>query len=171
MKKIIINNEKGFALLAALIACLILIAIGVLVLNMSTGDLLTSSAAVGNKKALAAAESGISKLINDVDPDNWNVAHNYSIGSNCGADTFSDSSYTWLTIPGGTDTHTQFAVCQPLKSQEPPIPVQGGELGGGGVSHDNPQGYIYRYDSTVVGKNTSYNSQSKVGIGVGFGPI
>jgi hypothetical protein len=186
MKKDILSNEKGFALLAALMACLILIAIGILVINMSTGDLFTSSATVGNKKALLAVESGIPKVINDVQPANWTETNNYSPvrdphNNNCGSDAYDeydrthplDPQYKWQTIPGGTDIHTEFAFCIPRQSADPPIPAAGGELGGGGVSHDNPQAYIYRYDSTVVGRNrsTAYQSKAKVDIGVGFGPM
>jgi hypothetical protein len=167
MKKIILNNEKGFALLAALIACMILIAIGLLVMNMSTGDLLTSSATVGHKKAMAAMESGISKVMIDFGPDNWTAGNNYTTAANCGADTFSSSSYTWLTIVGGTDVKTKLAVCVPTQSAQPPMPAYGFSMGGQCSS-----GYGYmRYDTTIVGKNESYNSEAKADIGFGFGPV
>jgi hypothetical protein len=181
MKKNILNNEKGFALLAALMACLILIAIGILVINMSTGDLFTSSATVGNKKALLAAESGVPKLLNDIQPENWTKANGYSdnpyidlvtnVQYTCGADNYPQDQYNWITINDGIDERTEFVVCHPAQSILPPIPAPGGELGGGGGSHDNPQAYIYRYDSTVIGHNTAYKSQSKIDIGVGFGPM
>jgi hypothetical protein len=191
MKKLILSNEKGFALLAALMACLILLAIGILVINMSTGDLFTSSATVGIKKAQLAVESGAPKLLNDVRPENWTFGlggNHYSqnpfiepltnIHYTCGTDaydqydrTHTPSLYEWQAVPGGSDANTVFAVCVPVQSLLPPIPKPGGELGGGGGSHDNPQAYVYRYDSTVLGKNTTYNSQSKIDIGVGFGPM
>jgi len=60
-KKYYINSEKGFALVLALIACLILVALGALVINLSTGDLKTSGQILGErglcwrrKKELAA---------------------------------------------------------------------------------------------------------------------
>ena len=48
-KKYYINSEKGFALVLALIACLILVALGALVINLSTGDLKTSGQILGEK--------------------------------------------------------------------------------------------------------------------------
>jgi hypothetical protein len=194
MKKNILSNEKGFALLAALMACLILIAIGILVINMSTGDLFTSSATVGYKKAILAVESGVPKVINDVQPSNWTTGnpHHYSaveyinpvtgVHYPCGADGYPDTQYDWQTIPGGTDSHTQFAICIPTQSALPDIPVAGYELGGGAGTASGPTGYIRRFESTVLGRNkvvdalgndtsSGYHSQAKVGIGVGFGPI
>ncbi|HOG10080.1 MAG TPA: hypothetical protein PLD26_06085, partial [Smithella sp.] len=109
------KNEKGFALVAALIACLILLALGMLVINMSTGDLFTTSAVIGNKKSLAAAESGISKIIADADPDNWTTTENYTAatdgsGNLCGTDAFDYDLYDFIDITGGTDPNTEFAV-------------------------------------------------------------
>ena len=63
MKETTLRNEKGFALLAAIIASLILLAVGMLVINMSAGDLISSSMSVGNKKASIAVESGIFTLV------------------------------------------------------------------------------------------------------------
>ena len=85
IKKTTLSNEKGFALLAAIIASLILLAVAMLVINMSTGDLMSSSMTVGSKKALAAAESGISTVIQNFSPDASRdalaVAGNYT--TNC----------------------------------------------------------------------------------------
>jgi len=179
MKKIILNNEKGFALLAALIACLLLMAMGLLIMNMSTGDLLTSSATVGHKKALAALESGPAKIAIDAGavgvvgaagatgPDNWTVANNYTTTANCGADNFPSSGYTWMEITNGTDPKTKFAVCKPTESVQPPLTASGYNLGGQCTSG---YGYI-RYDTTVVGKNESYNSEAKADVGIAYGPV
>lgn len=161
MEKHIINNEKGFVLLVAIIACLILLALGILVINMSTGDLLTTRDVVGNKKAMAAAESGISKIIRDVEPDNWKTDPGYT---DCDS-----SGYTWNKIQGGTDDNTEFAVCIPQASSLPPLHASGYSLGGGGSSVIS-YGHM-RYDTRVLGRNTSYNSQSELEIGLGFGPV
>lgn len=168
------KNEKGFALVAALIACLILLALGMLVINMSTGDLFTTSAVIGNKKSLAAAESGIAKIIADVDPDNWTTTRNYTpaadgSGNLCGTNAFDYALYDFIDIAGGTDAHTKFAVCIPRPSALAPVPAAGYALSGGGSS---AVGYAYmRYDSTVVGRNTSHDAEAKVDVGVGFGPV
>lgn len=175
MKTYNAENEKGFALVAALMACLILIAIGVLVINMSTGDLFTSRDAVGHKKAMAAVESGVSKIMKDAEPDNWTTANHYTDaldGSNnvCGTDDFNENLYDWMDIPGGVDSRTEYAVCTPRESTDKaPVQAVGFSLAGGGSS---AMSYGYqRYDTTVVGKNESYKTQAKVGVGVGFGPV
>jgi len=166
MKTFHADNEKGFALVAALMACLILIAIGVLVINMSTGDLFTSRDAVGHKKAMAAVESGVAKMMKDAEPANWTPANHYTDaldGSNnvCGTDDFNENLYDWMDIPGGADSRTEYAVCTPRYSNLPPLPASG-------YSTD----YVYiRLDTTVVGKNESYKTQAKVDVGIGFGPI
>ena len=159
MKKMTLCNEKGFALLAAIIASLILLAVGMLVINMSTGDLRTSSVIVGDKKALAATESGIHRLIQDFNPDpaTWIEANNYISTANCTATTYN----IWRTI-STVDTNTQFAVCTPTMSNRPPVSVPGYSLDEWGMM---------RYDGTVIGKNTYYNSLIKVDIGIGYGPI
>ncbi len=53
------RDERGFALIAALLANLILLAVGIVALNLSTGDIRISMRAVGDKKAVNAAEAGL----------------------------------------------------------------------------------------------------------------
>ena len=162
-----LSNEKGFALLAAILASLILLAVGMLVINMATGDLLTTKMTVGNKKALAATESGIHQLIRDFNPDptTWTAANNYSphqdgSGTVCGTEQY--SIYLWRSVPSGTDATTRFAICTPTPSSMSFIPFPGSALGEWGMM---------RYDTTVVGGNTSYNSQEIVTVGIGYGPV
>ena len=52
-----IRNESGFALIAAVLANLILLAVGIIALNLSTQDLRISMKVVGDKKAMSAAEA------------------------------------------------------------------------------------------------------------------
>ena len=152
MKKITFSNEKGFALIAAIIACLILLAVGILVINMSTGDLRSSSMAVGNKKALAATESGIHRLIQDFNPDpaTWTEANNYISTANCTATT--PTYNIWRPISSdasaGIDANTQYAVCAPTVSNLPPVSIPGSAI---------DEWAMMRYSGSVVGKNTSYS--------------
>ena len=53
-----LSSEKGFALVTAILACVILFALAMLILQLSTGDLRVSAKSVGDKKAMAAAETG-----------------------------------------------------------------------------------------------------------------
>ena len=66
----LVKNQLGFALIAALLANLILLAVGIIALNLSTQDLRTSSRHVGDKKAHAAVESGIHVLMTNFNPEN-----------------------------------------------------------------------------------------------------
>ena len=56
--KKILSSEKGFILLTAILACVILLALAILIINLSTSDLRVSSKTVGEKKAMSAAEAG-----------------------------------------------------------------------------------------------------------------
>ncbi len=62
------RNRKGFALVTAILAIMILVALGYLAISVSTGDLKISTRVVGEKKALSAAESGIHRLMQNFDP-------------------------------------------------------------------------------------------------------
>lgn len=159
--KMIFNNEKGFALIAAIIACLILLAVGLLVINMSTGDLRSSSATVGNKKSLAATESGVHRLIQDFNPGS---ALAYAT-TDCVANP-DNPSYNWQSISSGDsagiDANTQYAVCAPTESGLPPLAIPGSAI---------DEWAMMRYNASVVGNNTSYNSLTRVNIGIGFGPV
>jgi len=153
MKKTPLASEKGFALVAAIIACLMLLAIGMLVINLSTKDLRSSSLTVGNNKSLAAVESGINRLVEDFDPApaTWTAANYYT---DCTATT---PAYIWREIALGVDANTKYAVCRPT-STRPPVDIPGYALG---------RVMMFRYDTTVVGKNDSYNSSVSVDVGIG----
>lgn len=162
MKKMIFNNEKGFALLAAIIASLILMAVGLLVVNMSGGDLRTSSVTVGDKKALAATETGVHRVIHDFAPPAPLVN-----STDC---TPASPSWNWQSISSGAsagiDANTQYAVCAPTASVLTPLSYPGYAMCG------DPDGWcLFRYNGSVVGNNTSYHSLNRVNIGIGFGPI
>ena len=64
-----VTSGKGFSLVIAILAILILTALGYLVVMMSTQDTRASSRVVGEKKAMAAAETGIHQLMVNFNPD------------------------------------------------------------------------------------------------------
>ena len=156
MKKMNLSNEKGFALMAAIIACLILLAVGMLVINLTVGDLKSSSVAVGNKKSLAATESGIHRVIQDFNPP---VALAYAT-----ADCVANPNWQQISTgdSAGIDDNTRYAVCTPTESTLPPVSVPGSAIDEWGMM---------RYNGGVVGQNTSYHSLTKVNIGIGYGPV
>ena len=161
MKKRNLGGEQGFALVAAIIACLILLAIGMLIINLSTKDLRSSSVSVGYSKSLAAVESGAHRLVQDFSPlsSTWTTTNNYT--TNC---TATSPTYIWRTIASGVDGNTQYAICAPTRSNLAPVPLPGYALGSGGWG-------MMRYDARIVGKSDSYNSQVSVDVGIGYGPV
>ncbi len=165
MKKMTFRNEEGFALIAAIIACMLLLAIGMLVIRMSTGDMSSSIVTVGDKKALSATESGIHTVIQTFNPDSttWTTTNNYT---DCSAST---PFYIWRTISSGAstgvDARTRFAVCRPTGSILAPLPV----IGAAGSALD--EWMLARYNTTVIGENTGFNTLNRVTIGIGYGPV
>ncbi|HUN55115.1 MAG TPA: hypothetical protein VMU29_08170 [Smithella sp.] len=159
MKEMTLQNEKGFALLAALIASLILLAVSMLVINMSAGDLISSSSSVGAKKAFSAVESGVYRLSENfsMDPSTWTTANGYY---SCPANFTAANITSWQSA-STVDSNTQYVVCMPTQDpNRPPVPCAGcGEW------------YYIFYNITVAGQNTSYGSFEKVDVGVGFGPV
>ena len=144
-------SEKGFALLAALMACLILFALAMLVISLSTQDLRTSTKIVGEKKALAAAEAGIHSMTQTFDPQ--------SLAS------------TQVTNPvpvNSTDPHSSVytigAAARPASGPEV-IPLAGYSIGGG------QQWGQRRYLVAVEGRNTEYDTKIDISTGIGYGPI
>lgn len=68
IRQLHVTSSKGFSLVVAILAILILTALGYLVVMMSTQDSRVSARVVGEKKAMAAAETGIQQLMADYDP-------------------------------------------------------------------------------------------------------
>ena len=159
-----LSSEKGFALITAIMACAILFALAMLILQLSTGDLGVSSKNVGDKKASSGAEAGIHQMMQNFNPDSatWTAANNYT--TNCAATT---PTYIWQAIASGADANTQYAMCTPTLPTFGPafLPMSGYSIGGGQSWGQR------RYVVNVTGRNTSYNTRATINTGVGFGPI
>lgn len=141
------NSEAGFALIAAIMACLILLALGMLVISLSTQDIKVSMKIVGEKRALAAADTGINSLSQTFDPQNPILVPT-TVNRADGV-----SSYT-VNYPATRPT------IGPIM-----IPLTGYSIGGGQSWGQS------RYNVDVVGRNTEYNTQVTIGVGVGYGPV
>jgi hypothetical protein len=141
------NSEKGFALVAAIMACLILLALGMLVITLSTQDLRVSAKIVGDKRSLAAAEEGINLLCRDFDPQtpvNAPVTTTRTDGV---------SNYT-INYPATVPTTGPLGIRLP-----------GYEIGGGRIYGNR------RYNVSVTGRSTEYTTQVTIGVGLGYGPV
>ena len=142
--------EGGFALVAAILACVILLALALLVINLSTQDLKSSAKNVGDKKAAAAAETGIHKMMQNFDPQN-----------------LSSSAQTNIQVDPNNDPNSVYTIGTPTRPTTGPtfLPLTGFSIGGG-----QSWGQA-RYVVDVTGRNTAYGTSVTIGTGVGFGPI
>lgn len=146
-----VKSQAGFILLVALIAIAILSALGILVFSLSTGDLKTSVSTYGEKKALGSLESGYHVLTQNFDAVNIPT---YGVNANI-----------WTDVDAGRDPGSQYKVTNITLSSFAPLPPPG-------YSMEQSQGYgMARYDLTVLGQSTTYNTNVQVDLGVGFGPV
>jgi len=144
------RDEKGIALVTAILACVILFALAMLVIHLSTGDLRVSAKLSGEKKAAIAAEAGIHRLIQNLDPQNLAAA----VGTKIPVDAQTDPNAVYsISTPGNPSVGPTF------------VPMTGYSIGGG-------QSWGYRvYEATVTGEHLSFNTKVAIDIGVGYGPV
>lgn len=142
-------GEKGFALIAALLAIWVLTALGMLVFSVTTQDLRVSSMTVGERKAFLAAEAGIHRFMQSFDPANLSA---YPISDQVDPSNDPGSRYT-IGTPAAPTTGPAI------------VPLAGYAIGGG------QQWGQERYNVDVTGTNTRYNSLVRVQIGAGYGPV
>jgi Tfp pilus assembly protein PilX len=144
------RGRRGFALVMAILAIMILMALGFLALSVTTGDLKITSRVVGEKKALSAAETGIHRLMQNFDPANMAGVQVTNAQVNAAADP--KSSYTISSVG------------RPASGPEM-LPLRGYTIGGG------QQWGQRRYVGSVTGVNENYKSSVTIDVGMGYGPI
>ena len=144
------RNERGFALIAALLANLILLAVGIIALNLSTGDIRISMRSVGDKKAVNAAEAGLHWLTVNFD-----------------AATYTSLVNTTSTVTAGVDNSTRYTINSIAEPTTGPaqIPLPGFSIGG-----SQTWGQA-RYDARITGENTAFNTSVTIDVGLGHGPV
>lgn len=145
------NDEKGFALIAALLANLILLAVGIVALNLSTGDLRISMRSVGDKKAVNAAEAGLHWLTVNFDAATYTTL----------------ISSTPRTVENNADVNTRYKIDNIAEPTTGPaqIPLPGFSIGG-----SQTWGQA-RYDARITGENPTYNTSVTIDVGLGHGPV
>jgi Tfp pilus assembly protein PilX len=148
-KGVICRGRQGFALVTAILAIMILMALGFLALSVTTGDLKITGRVVGEKKALSAAETGIHRLMQNFNPTTGGGAET-NVQVNASAD------------PGSR--YTIGTVTRPASGPEV-LPLAGYSIGGG------QQWGQRRYAASVTGSNTNYGSSVQIDVGLGYGPI
>ncbi len=145
------RDEKGFALIAALLANLILLAVGIVALNLSTGDLRISMRSVGDKKAVNAAEAGLHWLTVNFDAATYTTL----------------ISSTPRTVENNADVNTRYKIDNIAEPTTGPaqIPLPGFSIGG-----SQTWGQA-RYDARITGENPTYNTSVTIDVGLGHGPV
>jgi len=131
-------------------ACVILFALAMLVINLSTSDLRVSSKNVGEKKALTAAETGIHRMIQNFDPQN-----------------LASTAATSVQVDASNDPASVYTIGTPATPANGPVflPMIGYAIGGG-------QTWGQRcFVVDVEGRNTAYVTQVTIRTGVGYGPV
>lgn len=145
-----LRTARGFALLAALLANLILLAVGLLAIHLATQDIRISAKILGEKKALCAAEAGVHNLIRNFNP----------------AD-LAASLVTDVQVDPENDPRSRYSVSLPSTPPSGPTMVQmtGYSIGGGQEWGQE------RYNAVVTGTHTGYETSVEVEVGLGYGPI
>ncbi|HET6488814.1 MAG TPA: hypothetical protein VFG28_03545 [Syntrophales bacterium] len=143
------RKEGGFALVAALLANLILLAVGIIAINISTQDIRVSVRTMADKKAVTAAETGVHRLAMDFISE-----ENIPLLS---GKVYSDFS---------NDSGTKATVMSIVKNPNIVIALSlpGYQNGGDAVWSQE----VYQVE--IKGENTRYNSIVNVVAGFGHGP-
>jgi hypothetical protein len=147
-----LKQQRGFALIAALIASVIMLALGIMVIQLSTQDLRSTSAMVGEKKALIAADTGINQLLRVFDPLDSGGLAGFAGTSIVDENNAPGDRYT-IGVPALPTSGPTY------------LPISGYSIGGGQSWGQK------RYNADVMGENVNYDTEVKIAVGVGYGPI
>lgn len=164
----ILHNNQGFAMIAALMALLMLTAVGALVFTVTTQDIRVSTRVVGEKKAFSAAQAGIHGYVDYLFklPDNPHV--NYLNNALVKNYTISD-----VQIDPGGDPASRYAIGNPT----PIAGVNPDCIVTKSVECENPTDYQRSscrgktIQKNVTGRNVNYNSSVTIDYGICYGPM
>jgi len=135
------NSEGGFALIAAIMAVLIIVAVGFFALTVTTQDIRISSRLLGERKAFSAAEACVHELCRQLNPYNLLPVYN-------------------MSIDPINDPNTEFMSSLPERDEDiPQIALPGYDMAKAYV------GALYR--TTCTGRDTSPGRKSETSISVG----
>ncbi len=149
------GSRNGFALLAALLVTLVLMALGVLVFTMTTGDYRVSVKIHSEKQALFAAESGVHNLMTTFSPAQpanslqadqavaGNTQYTYMISK-----TFDEKSRTERDLTSGFGPDMRA------------LPGDEANLF-----------FTVRYSFDVTGRDKVTGNSVQLNVGMGYGPV
>jgi len=158
-----LSSQKGFILLTALLACVVLFALTFLIIDLSTSDLKISSQTVGQKKAMIAAEAGIHSMMRNFDPQNLAA----SVTSDLTPSAFKIGGTWYQRVDSANDPNSVYTISTPTTPTAGPVflPLTGYSIGGG------QQWGQRAYNVQVTGRNTTYNTTVTIQTGIGYGPV
>jgi hypothetical protein len=157
LKKSAIGDDRGFAFIAALLAMLILLSLGVLIFTLTTRDVRVTIKLMGEKKAFSAAENGIHRLMQQFNPLSGVVNPDLACSGLGG----------YFQVDSDPDTATCYTYTQPT-----PATSGSSTVNMAGYSITGQQNFGRApYDSAIIGTNTKYMSQVAIGLGIGYGPV
>ncbi|HSW63217.1 MAG TPA: PilX N-terminal domain-containing pilus assembly protein [Dissulfurispiraceae bacterium] len=152
-------NERGVALVGALMALILLLAVSSIVFFVSTKDMRISTRIAGEKKAFAAAEAGIGELKRFIDNSKRSstdllatraLIENYTMNQ-AQVNTAQDPAALY-TVAALSDPNISVAACADMPGFDPAV---WGEL---------------RTAKTITGENANYQSRVTIDVGIGYGP-
>ncbi|GAB6267288.1 MAG: hypothetical protein STSR0002_00280 [Smithella sp.] len=101
------KSEQGFVLIVAIMAIVILIAVGFFALTIISGDLMITARLVGERKAFSAAESGVHAILSSsLDPVVGTITEVH-------VDPTGDPATTYIATTTATDIETPVAGYDP----------------------------------------------------------
>lgn len=140
------KSEAGFVLIVALIAIMILMAVGFFALTVTSSDLMISSRLLGDRKAFSAAEAGVHDVCITFDPAMAAISNR--------------------PIDPTNDPNTRYSATKPVPN--PTIP----SISATGSSIEGGKSWSYNlYDSLITGEDTSYRSKVIVSVGLRHGEV
>ncbi|NLN38574.1 MAG: hypothetical protein GX155_03165 [Smithella sp.] len=138
--------EKGFVLLSAIIAMMILMAVGFLALTITSDDLKITSRLYGERKALSAAEAGVHDL--------------------CVVFDASMDALTNVKIDATNDPKISYSTTKPVPDPNiPSVSATGSSIEGGKSWSFNV------FYSEVTGRDESHGSLVRLGVGLRHGEV
>jgi len=99
------NSEEGFVLVVAIMAIIVMVAVGFFAMTMISGDLVITSRLASERRAFSAAESGVHAILTSLDFDNLASANVSNVRVSANDPTLVYSARTQATerqifIPG-----------------------------------------------------------------------
>ncbi len=140
------HSEEGFVLIAAIIAMMILMAVGFFALTVTSDDLKITSRLYGERKALSAAEAGVHDL--------------------CLVFETSMNALTNVQIDAANDPKITYSVTKPVSDPNiPSISATGSSIEGGKSWSFNV------FNSVVTGRDSGFGSVVRLDVGLRHGEV